>query len=131
MQMVTHTGGCHCGRVSFEVIAPSRLTVSNCNCSICTKSGYRHLLVSADRFKLLSGQDALTTYSFNTRTAKHLFCSTCGIKAFYVPRSNPNGFSVNANCIDSDTIEELTVRDTDGRNWEATHAKGVWADGSK
>jgi hypothetical protein len=125
-RMITHRGGCHCGRVRFEVVAPPRLVVSNCNCSICTKSGYRHLLVPADRFKLVSGQDALTTYTFNTHTARHLFCSTCGIKPFYVPRSDPDGFSVNANCIDSGTIEELTVRDTDGRNWEATHARGTW-----
>ena len=124
--MVTHRGGCHCGRVRFEVLAPSRLTVSNCNCSICTMSGYRHLIVPADRFRLVSGQDALTTYTFNTHTARHMFCSTCGIKSFYVPRSHPDGFSVNANCIDPETIEELTVQDTDGRNWEATHSQGTW-----
>ena len=85
--MVTHTGGCHCGRVRFEVTAPARLQVSDCNCSICSKSGYLHLIVPKSRFKLLSGEDWLTTYEFNTRTAKHLFCSACGIKSFYVPRS--------------------------------------------
>lgn len=125
--MITHSGGCHCGLVRFEVVAPAHLTVSNCNCSICAKSGYRHLIVPADRFRLLSGQDALTTYTFNTHTARHMFCSRCGIKAFYVPRSHPEGISVNANCIDSDTVEGITVRDTDGRNWEATHGSGVWA----
>ena len=124
MAMVKHSGGCHCGRVRFEVSAPARITVSACNCSICTKAGFRHLLVPADRFRLLSGQDALTTYSFNTHTAKHLFCSVCGIKAFYVPRSHPDGFSVNANCIDSDTVEGITVHETDGRNWEATYPRG-------
>jgi hypothetical protein len=122
--MITHSGGCHCGRVRFEVDAPARLQVSDCNCSICTKSGYRHLIVPANRFRLLAGQDALTTYTFNTNTARHLFCSTCGIKAFYVPRSHPDGFSVNANCIDSDTIDSISVRQTDGRNWEATHPQG-------
>jgi centromere protein V len=127
-QMITHSGGCHCGRVRFEVVAPAHLDVSNCNCSICTKSGYRHLIVPADRFRLLSGQDALTTYTFNTNTARHLFCSVCGIKAFYIPRSHPNGFSVNANCIDSETIAGITVRDSDGRNWEATHRDGGFDD---
>jgi hypothetical protein len=122
--MVTHSGGCHCGRVRFEVIAPKRLTVSECNCSICSKAGYLHLVVPANRFKLLSGGDTLKTYSFNTHTAKHLFCSVCGVKSFYVPRSHPDGISVNARCIDSETIEELTVTSFNGREWEAQLPKG-------
>jgi len=122
--VVTHSGGCHCGRVRFEVIAPKRLSVSECNCSICSKSGYLHLVVPADRFKLLSGSDTLETYSFNTHTAKHLFCSVCGIKSFYVPRSHPDGISVNARCIDSETIEELTVTSLNGREWETQYPKG-------
>ena len=122
--MVTHSGGCHCGRVRFEVIAQKRLTVSECNCPICSKAGYLHLVVPADRFKLLSGGDTLKTYSFNTHTAKHLFCSVCGVKSFYVPRSHPDGISVNARCIDSETIEELTVTSFNGREWEAQLPKG-------
>jgi hypothetical protein len=122
--VVTHSGGCHCGRVRFEVIAPKRLSVSECNCSICSKSGYLHLVVPADRFKLLSGSDTLKTYSFNTHTAKHLFCSVCGIKSFYVPRSHPDGISVNARCIDSQTIEELKVTSLNGREWEVQYPKG-------
>jgi len=122
--VVTHSGGCHCGRVRFEVIAPKRLSVSECNCSICGKAGYLHLVVPADRFKLLSGSDTLKTYSFNTHTAKHLFCSVCGIKSFYVPRSHPDGISVNARCIDSQTIEELKVTSLNGREWEAQYPKG-------
>ncbi len=122
--MVTHSGGCHCGRVRFEVIAPRRLRVSECNCSICSKAGYLHLVVPADRFKLLSGSDTLRTYSFNTHTAKHMFCSVCGIKSFYVPRSHPDGISVNARCIDSETIEELTITSLNGREWEAQYPKG-------
>ncbi len=116
--MPTHTGGCHCGRVRFEVIAPAKLEVSDCNCSICAKFGYLHLIVPGDRFKLLSGRDALATYSFNTHTAKHFFCATCGVKSFYVPRSHPDGISVNVRCIDSDTIESMTVSPFDGRDWE-------------
>jgi hypothetical protein len=81
-------------------------------------------VVPADRFKLLSGKDVLRTYSFNTHTARHLFCSVCGIKSFYVPRSHPDGISVNARCIDSNTIEKLTVRPFDGREWEAQYPKG-------
>lgn len=122
--MIKHTGGCHCGRVRFEVTAPARITVSECNCSICSKSGYLHLVVPAERFKLLAGADSLTTYTFNTGTAKHLFCKVCGIKSFYVPRSHPDGFSVNARCLDSGTVEEMSVRQTNGREWEKAYPKG-------
>jgi len=122
--VITHRGGCHCGRVRFEVIAPQRLSVSDCNCSVCSKAGYLHLIVPRDRFKLLSGEDVLSTYTFNTGTARHLFCSVCGIKSFYVPRSHPDGFSVNAPCIDSETIEELTITPFNGREWEAQYPGG-------
>ncbi|MGO9995255.1 MAG: GFA family protein [Steroidobacteraceae bacterium] len=117
--MVTHAGGCHCGRVRFEVTAPARLEVSDCNCSICAKSGYLHLIVTADRFVLVSGRDDLTTYTFNTGVAKHYFCSNCGVKSFYIPRSHPDGVSVNARCIDSGTIESMSVTPFDGQHWES------------
>jgi hypothetical protein len=116
--MATHTGGCHCGRVRFEVIAPAKLEVADCNCSICSKYGYLHLIVPADRFKLLSSREALSTYSFNTHIAKHFFCSTCGVKSFYIPRSHPDGISVNVRCIDSDTVESISVEPFNGRDWE-------------
>ena len=67
--LVTHRGGCHCGAVAFEVDAPARLTVSECNCSICRMSGFLHLIVPRDRLRLLRGADALTDYRFNTGTA--------------------------------------------------------------
>ena len=116
--LIKHTGGCHCGRVRFEIMAPAEVTVSNCNCSICAKSGYLHLLVPKERFKLLSGAEVLSTYQFNTGTAKHLFCMVCGIKSFYVPRSHPDGFSVNARCLDAGTIQKLAVRSFNGQEWE-------------
>lgn len=122
--MITHKGGCHCGRVRFEVIAPAILQVDDCNCSICSKVAFLHLIVPAERFKLLTGREALTTYSFNTHTAKHLFCSTCGIKSFYVPRSHPDGFSVNARCLDEGTIEAMQVRAIDGMQWEKQYPQG-------
>jgi hypothetical protein len=121
--MRSHTGGCHCGRVRFEVIAPASLDVSECNCSICSKSGFLHLIVPSERFKLLSGGDALSTYTFNTGVAKHLFCSICGVKSFYIPRSHPDGISVNARCIDSGSIESMRVRPFDGRDWEKGRAE--------
>jgi hypothetical protein len=121
--MRTHTGGCHCGRVRFEVIAPAKLEVADCNCSICSKYGYLHLIVPADRFRLISGREVLCTYSFNTHVAKHFFCSTCGVKSFYIPRSHPDGISVNARCIDSDTIESMSVKPFNGREWEKGRAE--------
>jgi hypothetical protein len=122
--MITHKGGCHCGRVRYEVVAPARLEVSECNCSICSKTAYLHLIVPAERFKLLGGADVLTTYTFNTGTAKHLFCAVCGIKSFYVPRSHPDGFSVNARCLDAGTVEDMTVRPFNGREWEKQYPQG-------
>ena len=115
--LVTHKGGCHCGRVRFEVLAPAKLDVLECNCSICSKSGYLHLVVPANRFKLLSGEDVMTSYTFNTHSAKHLFCAACGIKPFYWPRADPWSRSVNARCLDPGTVEAMTVHPFDGRNW--------------
>jgi centromere protein V len=107
--------------VRFEVVAAARLEVIDCNCSMCAKSGYLHLIVPKSQFKLLSGAESLTTYQFNTGTAKHFFCSICGIKSFYIPRSHPDGYSVNARCLDEGTVEELTIVASDGKNWEKTY----------
>lgn len=118
-----YTGGCHCGAVRFEVEAPEHVEASECNCSICSKSGYLHLIVPASRFKLVRGAEQLTTYTFNTGIAKHTFCKICGIKPFYVPRSNPDGYSVNVRCLDPQPVK-LTIEPFDGRNWEQ-HAQAV------
>jgi len=106
---VTHKGGCHCGRVRFEVDAPARVEALDCNCSICRMTGFLHLIVPASRFRLVAGDDALTEYTFNTGVAKHRFCRICGIKSFYVPRSNPDGIDVNVLCLDRDTIKEVSI----------------------
>ena len=121
--MVTHRGGCHCGRVRFEVDAPAEIDVNECNCSICGRVGYLHLTVPKSRFRLLSGEDSLTSYQFNTGVAQHLFCSVCGVKSFYVPRSHPDGFSVNARCMDEGTVTRRNVDSFDGRNWEQNVSK--------
>jgi len=115
---VTHTGSCHCGAVRFEVDAPADLEVSECNCSICSRSAYLHLIVPRSRFRLLSGDDNLSTYTFDTHEAKHLFCKTCGIKSFYIPRSHPDGISVNVRCLEDSTIRSMQVEFFDGKNWE-------------
>jgi hypothetical protein len=122
--MIRHTGGCHCGRVRFEIQAPAAIEVSDCNCSICAKAGYLHLTVPQSRFRLLSGSDSLSSYQFNTATAKHLFCSICGVKSFYIPRSHPDGYSVNARCLDDGTVTDMHVQRIDGKNWEQQFPQG-------
>ncbi len=112
-----YQGSCHCQAVRFEVEAPERIEAERCNCSICSKSGYLHLIVPRHKFRLLAGAKQLTTYSFNTGVAKHRFCKICGIKPFYVPRSNPDGIDVNVNCLDTRPVN-INVIEFDGRNWE-------------
>jgi len=121
--LVTHRGGCHCGAIAFEVEAPARMTVSECNCSICRMSGYLHLIVPRARFRLLRGAEVLSEYRFNTGSARHLFCSRCGVKSFYVPRSNPDGYSVNLRCLDQSTLAAVTIEPFDDSAREASEAK--------
>jgi len=122
MEKRLHAGGCHCGAVRFEVHAPARLRVQRCNCSICAMTGYEHLIVPAADFRLLAGQDRLGEYRFNTGVARHLFCRVCGIKSFYVPRSNPDGWSVNLRCLDRSQVEAVDYEDFDGQHWEQAGA---------
>ncbi len=116
--LVKHSGGCHCGRVKFEVEAEAAIEAVECNCSICTKSGFLHLIVPRSRFTLIHGSESLSTYTFNTGVAKHLFCKMCGVKSFYIPRSHPDGYSVNVHCLEPATIRKITVIPFDGKNWE-------------
>lgn len=120
--LVTHRGGCHCGAVRFEFDAPPALEALECNCSICARTAFLHLIVPAARFRLLAGAEALTEYTFNTKVAKHLFCRHCGVKSFYRPRSHPDGWSVNARCLDPGTVTGLTVAPFDGRDWDKARA---------
>jgi len=115
---ITHRGGCHCGRVRFEVRAPAAFKASQCNCSICNMNGYQHLIVRQEAFKLLEGKQELTEYRFNSGVARHYFCRHCGIKSFYVPRSHPHGISVNVRCLDHSTIKQIEFVTFDGRRWE-------------
>jgi hypothetical protein len=110
-------GGCHCGAVRLRV-RPEALRALDCNCSICLKKGFVHVIVPADRFELVRGADALATYSFGTGVARHHFCKVCGMHPFYVPRSHPDGFDVNARCLDGDALSAFAVEPFDGRRWE-------------
>lgn len=113
----SYQGSCHCGAVAFEFEAAEPFDIEDCNCSICQKAGALHMIVPAARFRLLRGEDSLTTYRFNTGVAQHHFCQTCGVKSFYVPRSNPDGVSINARCVDGDR-PEMNIVPFDGQNWE-------------
>jgi hypothetical protein len=116
--MQWHRGGCHCGTVAFEVATPDEVELVDCNCSMCAKTGYLHLIVPKSRFKLLRGEDSITTYTFNTGAAQHMFCSVCGIKSFYVPRSHPDGYSVNFRCLDGSEFKSVMTVEFDGKHWE-------------
>ncbi len=115
-------GSCHCMAVTFEVDCPEEIEVEDCNCSICAKAGFLHLIVPKSKFKLLSGEDKLSTYTFNTGVAKHTFCKVCGNKPFYTPRSNPDGIDINVRCLD-EKPKSIKVVEFDGLNWEENAAK--------
>jgi len=115
---VKHIGGCHCGAVTFEGFAAADIKALRCNCSICSMTGFIHLLVDKSNFTLLTGEKSLSNYRFNTGIAQHKFCSICGVKPFYIHRSHPDGVSINVNCLHSATIDSLAITDFDGRNWE-------------
>ena len=115
---LTHTGGCHCGRVRFEVDVPADAVVLDCNCSVCRMTGFLHLIVPATGFRLSQGAETLREYRFNTGAARHLFCGHCGIKSFYVPRSHPDGYSVNARCLDGVPLASLRIVPFDDRDRE-------------
>jgi hypothetical protein len=112
------SGGCHCRAVRFEADVPDAVEVLDCNCSICAMTGFRHLIVPHGDFRLLAGEAALTRYRFGTGAADHLFCSACGVKSFYQPRSHPGAWSLNVNALDDVSALTITVRSFDGRNWE-------------
>lgn len=118
LRRVWHQGGCHCGAVRFQVRAPASAPVTRCNCSICTMTGFLHLIVAAEDFTLLAGAEMLTEYRFGTRRARHLFCRRCGVKSFYHPRSHPEGVSVNVHCLDPGSFTPERIEEFDGRDWE-------------
>lgn len=121
--MKTYDGGCHCGRVRFRVTVDLK-RVSECNCSICRKKGYLHAIVSPAAFELVSGEDDLETYRFNTGIAKHHFCRHCGVQSFYVPRSDPDKIDVNVRCLEGVDLRTLRVIQFDGQHWEEAMARG-------
>lgn len=118
-----YEGSCHCERVRFTVEAPEEVDVYECNCSVCAKSGFQALILPLSKFEVLAGEDNLTTYTFNTGVARHTFCKTCGVKPFYVPRTNPDGIGINVRCL-TPAPRKVNIKTFDGINWE-DHAHRV------
>jgi hypothetical protein len=129
-KMSWKSGGCHCGAVAYEVEVPDEIELIDCNCSICTDTGYLHLIVAKSQFKLLKGEDKLTTYTFGTAKAKHMFCSICGVKSFYVPRSHPEGYSINYRCLNAQDFTSVITTQFEGKYWEE-HAEELTPIGSE
>lgn len=121
MSASSYAGGCHCGAVRFTFSLPegAEHVALVCNCSVCRKRGFVHIIVESEAFTLESGADELVSYRFNTKVANHLFCGVCGVQSFYRPRSHPEGYSVNLRCLDSGQ-EDFLLREFDGANWEAS-----------
>lgn len=118
VQITTVKGGCHCQAVQFEATVIGKSVILDCNCSICSMTGFKHLIVEHENFKLICGKDFLNSYQFNTKKANHLFCSQCGVKSFYQPRSHPDCWSLNINCIDNFDPSSWQHEQFDGKNWE-------------
>lgn len=119
---VTVCGGCHCGAVRFEADVARHVRLLACNCSMCAKTGFLHLIVPHSRFRLISGAQDLASYRFGTGAAEHLFCRTCGIRSYYQPRSHPAAWSVDFRCLDEGHGLDSEVEQFDGRNWESARA---------
>ncbi|MBI3246430.1 MAG: GFA family protein [Deltaproteobacteria bacterium] len=115
--MPTYQGGCHCGRVRFEVTTDLEKVI-DCNCSICRKKGFLHLIVPPEQFRLLSSPDAVALYEFNTKTAKHYFCPVCGIHSYYIPRSHPDMIDINVRCLEGIDVGSLAIQSFNGQEWE-------------
>ena len=120
--MIEVSGGCHCGAVRFTAkMQDPPVLALDCNCSICSMTGFLHVMVPHEDFELVTGRNALASYRFGTGAAEHLFCSHCGVKSFYQPRSHPDAWSVNAHCLDEPV--ELEIERFDGRQWESAKAR--------
>lgn len=124
MNRRTLSGGCHCGAVRFDFAFDGAVAeLLDCNCSICSRTGFLHLIVQHADFRLLTPVSAMTSYRFGTGAAEHLFCVRCGIKSFYQPRSHPDAWSVNWRCVDEHHGIATRIVPFDGRNWEAAREK--------
>jgi hypothetical protein len=117
MEMQSYSGSCHCGRVRYE-IKSDLSTVIECNCSICSRSGYLLSFVPGDNFKLLSGEDSLTSYHFNKMKIDHKFCENCGVRSFGqgAGRDGKPMYAINVRCLEGVDTKALDVKQVDGKS---------------
>src|SRR4051812_18929016 len=110
-----YTGGCHCGRVRYEVKFALG-EAATCNCSICSKKGTMLAFVGAKDFKLLQGEDQLTDYQFHKKMIHHLFCKVCGVTSF-ARGEGPHGpmCAINVRCLDGVDLESVPTKQRNGR----------------
>jgi len=113
----SHLGGCQCGKVRYQVQLDLGAPVISCNCSMCGRAGTLLTFVPAGQFKLLSGEESLTSYHFNRHAIDHLFCKVCGIKSFArgTGKDGPT-VAVNARCLDGVEVADLKINHFDGRS---------------
>ena len=116
IEEIEHNGSCHCGQIKFKITAPKKVILEDCDCSICYRTGYLHLYVPQNKL-IIQGEENLIKYQFGTNKATHMFCKICGIKSFYIPRSDPTSYSVNFRCLDQSTFESYTIKAFDGKNY--------------
>lgn len=116
--LIVATGGCHCGAVAWSADLTKDIEAHECNCTLCGMMGFAHVIVPKSKFHMIKGEEKLSLYTYNTHAAKHYFCSVCGVKSFYVPRSNPDGYSLNLRCMDTSVFETVKVVPFDGLHWE-------------
>ena len=111
-----HEGGCHCGAVRYTVEIDPTADAMTCNCSMCARAGTLLQFVTPAQFKLVKGDDHLTSYRFNKQVIDHPFCKTCGIKPF-ARGTTPRGemVAINVRCLDGIDTFALTTKQVDGR----------------
>jgi len=114
----TYAGGCHCGKVRYEVTVDLGEPAITCNCSMCGRSGTMLRFVPAAQFKLLSGTEVLSDYRFNSKVINHLFCSVCGIKSFAsgTSKDGVETRAINVRCLDDVDLQGVPTRHVDGKN---------------
>jgi hypothetical protein len=120
-------GSCHCGAVTFRITA-EMTDLYRCDCSLCRMKDALMTSVHEDRFKLLTGADVLSEYNWNTRVARHFFCSRCGIYPFHKKRAMPDHYGINVNCLHGFDPAGIVVRQAEGKGMslKPDDARDAW-----